>query len=215
MSEKGEETAEQEADENTEMEEPSKGSNKRRGTRYKKKKGGYGTPMTATAYKGEIASIKDHVFVFNQIHSKKWITARKKFINYAAKTYGGNEETSLELKKLTVVTVDSPIAPTTDQLKAMDDLEREFTKDDFRQDKKTYKDAVQKTKLNLTKLYKALWGQCDPIMKNKIKAESKYKETHALKSVIGLLSIIETVCEQGDTARKQTSTKVPIKEESL
>jgi hypothetical protein len=196
-------SVEQETEDGTEVVDTPKVNHKKKPSRFRKKGKGTTPQMAAPAFKGEITSLKDEVFIHSQIHTKKWITARQKFINYASKSYGGNEETSLELKKLTVVTVEAPIQPTTAQLATMDNLEKEFAKDDFRQDKKTYKDVIQKTKNNLTKLYKPLWGQCDPIMKNKIKAMAEYQETHTTKSVIGLLSIIEMVCEQGDTSRNR------------
>ena len=64
-------------------------------------------------------------------------------------------------------------------------------------------DLHLKTKNNLTKLYKVLWGQCDPIMKNKIKSDPRYTLTDAMKSSIELLSIIETICEQGDITKNK------------
>ena len=163
--------AEETVEQPTEQVSDGKAPYKKKPSRFKKRGGGKATPAQPVAFKGESPSLKDYVFVHSQIHTKKWITARQKFVNYASKTYGGNEETSLELKELTIVTVKEPSAPTTAKLALMDDLEKEFAKDDYRQDKKTYKDVVQKTTVNLTKLYKVLWGQCDPIMKNKIKAE--------------------------------------------
>ena len=45
------------------------------------------------AFKGGCPALKDNVFIHSQIHTKKWITARQKFIDYAGKTNGGNEKT--------------------------------------------------------------------------------------------------------------------------
>ena len=131
------------------------------------------------------------------------MTSRQKFINYAGRTYGGNEETSLELRTITIVTAKMPDVPTTTELATMGDFEKEMAKDDYKQDRKTYKDVIQKTNINLTKLYKVLWGQCNSIMKNKIKVDGRFKEAQGQKSVIRLLRIIETVCEQGDGARNR------------
>ena len=99
MSEKEDQSVEQETEDDAVVEETPKVNHKKRSSRFRRKGKG-GTPQAATpTFKGEITSLKDEVFIHSQIHTKKWITARQKFINYASKTYGGNEETSLELKK--------------------------------------------------------------------------------------------------------------------
>ena len=111
---------------------------------------------TKPTFKGETNAIKDHVFIYNQIHNKNWMTSRQKFINYTRRTYGSNEETSLELRTITIVTAKMPDVPTTTELATMGDFEKEMAKDDYKQDRKTYKDIIQKTNINLTKLYKIL-----------------------------------------------------------
>jgi hypothetical protein len=52
-------------------------------------------------FKASINEIKDPTFTYSQIKSKKWITSRKKFIEYAGTTHGGDAELSLEEKELT------------------------------------------------------------------------------------------------------------------
>ena len=56
--------------------------------------------------------------------------------------------------------------------------------DEYKSDNQEYKQAVSKTRINLTKLYKILWEQCDPIMQNKIEAEIGYNAANSKKSVI-------------------------------
>ena len=82
--------------------------------------------MRKTPFKGETTSIKDYVFVHSQLHTKKWITSRQKFIDYAAKTYGGNEATSLEKRDITIITMDEPIEPVESDLIGLTDLKREL-----------------------------------------------------------------------------------------
>ena len=160
-------------------------------------------PVPKTTFKGETTSIKDYVFVYSQLHTKKWMTSRQKFINYAGKTYGGNEETSLEKRDITIITMDEPIEPVESDLTGLTKLKKGFTINNYSRDYKVYMDLHLKTKNNLTKLYKVLWGQCDPIMKNKIKGDPRYTLTDAMKSSIELLSIIETICEQGDITKNK------------
>ena len=159
--------------------------------------------MRKTPFKGETTSIKDYVFVHSQLHTKKWITSRQKFIDYAAKTYGGNEATSLEKRDITIITMDEPIEPVESDLIGLTDLKRELKMNHYIHDYKVYMDMYLKTTNNLTKLYEVLWGQCDPIMKNKIKADRRYTLADAKKSSIELLSIIETICEQGDITKNK------------
>ena len=160
-------------------------------------------PVPKTTFKGETTSIEDYVFVHSQLHTKKWMTSRQKFIDYAGKTYGGNEETSLVKRDITIITMDEPIEPVESDLTGLTKLKREFTINNYSRDYKVYMDLHLKTKNNLTKLYKVLWGQCDPIMKNKIKGDPRYTLADAMKSSIELLSIIETICEQGDITKNK------------
>ena len=143
------------------------------------------------------------MFVHSQLHTKKWITSRKKFINYAGKTYGGNEKTSLQKRDITIITMDEPIEPVESDLIGLTKLKRELKMNHYMHDYKVYMDIYLKTTNNLTKLYEVLWGQCDPIMKNKIKADRRYTLADAKKSSIELLSIIETICEQGDITKNK------------
>ena len=165
-------------------------------------------PVPKTTFKGETTSIKDYVFVHSQLHTKKWITSRKKFINYAGKTYGGNEKTSLQKRDITIITMDEPIEPVDSDMNGLTKLQRELKMNQFNHRYKLYVDMQLKTTNNLTKLYEVLWGQCDPIMKNKIKADPRYTLADAKKSSIELLSIIETICEQGDITKNKRAQRL-------
>ena len=160
-------------------------------------------PVPKTTFKGETTSIKDYVFVYSQLHTKKWITSRQKFINYIGKTYGGNEKTSLQKRNVTIITMDEPIEPVESELTGLTKMKRELKMNHYLHDYKVYMDMHLKTTNNLTKIYEVLWGQCDPIMKNKIKADRRYTLADAKKSSIELLSIIETICEQGDITKNK------------
>ena len=39
-------------------------------------------------FKGDVEGIKEHTFVWSQLRTKKWITSREKFIDYASRKYG-------------------------------------------------------------------------------------------------------------------------------
>ena len=160
-------------------------------------------PVPKTTFKGETTSLENYVFVHSQLHTKKWMTSRKKFINYAGKTYGGNEKTSLQKRDITIITMDEPIEPVDSDMNGLTKLQRELKVNQFNHRYKLYVDMKLKTTNNLTKLYEVLWGQCDPIMKNKIKADRRYTLADAMKSSIELLSIIETICEQGDITKNK------------
>ena len=172
-------------------------------------------PVPKTTFKGETTSIKDYVFVYSQLHTKKWITSRQKFINYIGKTYGGNEKTSLQKRNVTIITMDEPIEPVESELTGLTKMKRELKMNHYLHDYKVYMDMHLKTTNNLTKIYEVLWGQCDPIMKNKIKADRRYTLADAKKSSIELLSIIETICEQGDITKNKRVQRLVAKKKVL
>lgn len=167
----------------------------------KKKKMISNVTNTTSGFVGGCKALKDNVFVFSQLNTKRWITSREKFIDYACTTYGGNEETSLEQGVVMVISHENPEPPSEADFIGKDSIQKEFLKDEIKTERKQYKEAIGKTRINLTKLFKVLWDQCDPIMKNKIKAEPGYLNTHNTKSAINLLALIETVCEKGDAGR--------------
>ena len=187
---------------------PTTGNQRRRNPRYRGKRGTTNPATASSGFKGGIESIQNHVFIHSQINNNKWITARREFIDYASKKYDGNVESSLENKELMIITADKPIPPTKEEMdKLSDDLYKEFRKREYYDEMKRYNDVVQKTKDSLTKLYRDLWSQCDPTMKNKVMAQAGYAEADQRKSVIKLLILIETVCEQGDMSKHKTIQK--------
>mmetsp|Transcript_19900 Transcript_19900/g.55437 ORF Transcript_19900/g.55437 Transcript_19900/m.55437 type:complete len:344 (+) Transcript_19900:267-1298(+) len=154
--------------------------------------------ISTPSFKGSVAEIANHTFVWSEIRTKKWITSREEFIEYASRKYGGDVETSLEEKDEIVISVDKREKPSSTELATWD----EFDKDDYRQDNKDYKMAVKQLRINLSKVYKQLWGQCDPGMQQKIKAQkTDYSEAHRKKSAVKLLQIIEFLCGGGDTSQ--------------
>ena len=154
--------------------------------------------VSSPPFKGSVKEIEDHTFVWSEIRTKKWITSREEFIEYASRKYGGDVETSLEEKEEIVISVDKREKPTDTELATWD----EFDKDDYRQDNKDYKMAIKQLRLHLSKAYKQLWGQCDPGMQQKIKAQKiDFTEAHRRKSAIKLLAIIEFLCEGGDNSQ--------------
>ena len=155
------------------------------------------------------------MFVHSQLHTNKWMTSRQKFINYAAKTYGDNEKTSLQKRDITIITMDEPIEPVESELTGLTKLKRELKMNHYMHDYKVYMDIYLKTANNLTKLYEVLWGQCDPIMKNKIKADRRYTLADAKKSSIELLSIIETICAQGDITKNKRVQRLVARKKVL
>lgn len=163
--------------------------------KFYRKKPNKGTQ--SSTYKGEIEAIKEHTFVWSQLKTKKWITSREKFIEYASAKYGGDEETSLEKKSLTIVSIKKPIKPK----KEITDKWDEFDKDEYKQDLKDYKAAERLAMKNLSKIYRQLWGQCDPQMKDKIAGHTDYPDTHDKKCAMGLLGIIEDLCQGGGDSR--------------
>jgi hypothetical protein len=152
------------------------------------------TKGIGSSFKGPIDELKDHTFVYSQIKSKKWITSKKKFIEYAGTKYGGDADTTLDEGKITIVTFVMDAEPT----------DEEFTKwsqwkqQDYKQMRKDYGATKNKLQLNLSKLYTELWNQCDPQMQDIIAKDDDYIEARRKKDVLSLLKIIETICEIGD-----------------
>ena len=97
-------------------------------------------PVPKTTFKGETTSLENYVFVHSQLHTKKWMTSRKKFINYAGKTYGGNEKTSLQKRDITIITMDEPIEPVESDLIGLTKLQRELKMNHYIHDYKVYMD---------------------------------------------------------------------------
>mmetsp|Transcript_15159 Transcript_15159/g.38187 ORF Transcript_15159/g.38187 Transcript_15159/m.38187 type:complete len:104 (-) Transcript_15159:382-693(-) len=94
---------------------------------------------------------------------------------------------------MTVITVEDPTIPSGEEFKNMGELQRECIRDNYLSDYDRYLDAYSETANSLTKLYGILLRKCDPIMKNKIIVSPDYENSHAKKSVIGLIAIIEGI----------------------
>ena len=107
------------------------------------------------------------------------------------------------MKEMRIITTEEPIVPSEATLNDLDKLQVEVMKDEYRQDRKSTKAIIHRTKNNFTKLYKTLWGQCKPTMRNKIRAHEDYTTAHESKSVIKLLKILEELCEHGDTIKNK------------
>ena len=74
-----------------------------------KKRHGYkgkkpGTKPAANMFKGAQEEFKDHTFVYDLIKTKKWITSKEKFIEFAGTKYGANESATLEQGMEAIVT---------------------------------------------------------------------------------------------------------------
>ena len=124
---------------------------------------------------GHTKAERTRVYILPAAH-KKWIVSKQKFINYTSCTYGGNEETSLELKRITMITMEKPIIPMAKELEEKVDLEQDFIREKYCHDQEAFKDILQRTKNNLTRLCKTLWDNFNPIMQNKIKAQEEYSK---------------------------------------
>jgi hypothetical protein len=72
--------------------------------------------------------------------------------------------------------------------------------EEYRLDMKEYRSAHRTVRNNLTTLYEKLLGQCDQTMENKIAAHKGFEKAEAKADVIGLLAILDDICQNGDEA---------------
>ena len=145
----------------------------------------------AAVFKGKQEEIKDHAFVFSQIKTKKWITSREKFIEYAGRKYGVNEKVSLERGEEAVVTCYAFTMPTSTEYAAYNELEKAV----FPINYEAHIVKMDKLRENLSKLYFILWGQCDPAMQVLIAKHDDYRNANAKMDVLLLLEILDEACQ--------------------
>merc|ERR1712224_52605 len=151
-------------------------------------------------------------FVHGEIHTKKWIESRRKFVNYASRTFGIDVKASLKHRKLTVVSTNKPVAPKKSELRGpsgLSELQKKLRVETYLLEQAFYDEIAAETQISLTNLYTVLWLQCDPVMQKKILKDPKIEEIHAARSTIRLLAIIETICEKQtkkSTAKDSSTT---------
>ena len=56
---------------------------------------------------------------------------------------------SFEMKEIKVITIEKPTIPMRESMKDMDELEMDFLKDEYKQDRKAFEDVLQRTKNNI------------------------------------------------------------------
>ena len=147
---------------------------------YKGKKSG--TEPAANMFKGAQEEIKDHTFVHDLIKTKKWITSKEKFIEFAGTKYGANESATLEQGIKAIVTSTFVMVSDADY-----ELKSNLEKMLFRDDYKSHKIVIAKLRENLPKLYGVLWGQCDSAMQATMAHQPRARESiYRSKSLIWL-----------------------------
>ena len=69
------------------------------------------TVKNSNRFKGATDAIKDHVFVYHSLSTKKWMKSKGEFIAYAGRKYTGNEMLSLKKENLQLRPCDSQLSP--------------------------------------------------------------------------------------------------------
>ena len=143
----------------------------------------------SNGFKGATDAIKDHVFVYHSLSTKKWMKSKEEFIAYAGRKYTGNEMLSLKKGKLTIKTMRQPAKPSPEELANWD----EFDRHRFKEKDRDYMRLENKTMENLTTLQSVLWGQCDAGVQSKLRAHQEFDEDES--DIFELMSLLETLCE--------------------
>jgi hypothetical protein len=115
--------------------------------KYRKKKDRRQQPTSS--FKGKTTELKDHVFVYTELHTKKWIKSREEFIKYAGQKYTANERLSLKNGTVTIVTIDKPDEPTEKDVVIEGKTVKRYNQmelENYRLDMKEYRSAQRTVK---------------------------------------------------------------------
>ena len=161
--------------------------------------------VLSSSFSGGIEDLKSHYYDCSSYkQADKFVTTTKAIKKYGGKNYSNGGDIRATLENMREYEIENPIDPSEDYEDIIDSDTGQVTQTAIEQvsylEKKRYDNEIiamvkrrNALKSNIQKAYSLILGQCTELMKDKLKASTKWEEIQSSQDALELLNEIKTI----------------------